>query len=201
MGVSPAATAVELNPKAIAIRQADELKWRDPTGAAPVNQVVLFGDPTKPGFYMVMNRFKPGTFSRPHFHPNDRFITVIKGTWYVGTGNKWDKDATIPVKAGGAVTHFGKEVHYDGAKDEEVIVLITGEGPAPTRRSKSRNDPALSWHCSQRWRCARAPPMPLQATNVTALPRMSRGSSAARPAASRFRRAAAANCAAPAGAS
>ena len=34
--VTPAA-AVELNPKAIAIRQADELKWRDPTGAAPVN--------------------------------------------------------------------------------------------------------------------------------------------------------------------
>jgi len=129
IGVSPVATAVELNSKAIAIRQADEFKWRDPTGAAPVNQVVLFGDPTKPGFYMVMNRFKPGTFSRPHFHPNDRFITVIKGTWYVGTGNKWDKDATIPVKDGGRVTHFGKVVHYDGAKDEDVIMLITGEGP------------------------------------------------------------------------
>ena len=28
------------------------------------------------------------------------------------------------------MTHFGKEVHYDGAKDEEVIVIITGEGPA-----------------------------------------------------------------------
>ena len=129
IGIPFVATAVELNPKAIAIRQADELKWRDPTGAAPVNQVVLFGDPTKPGFYMVMNRFQPNTFSRPHFHPNDRVITVVKGTWYVGTGNKWDKDATIPVKAGGAVTHFGKEVHYDGAKDEEVIVIITGEGP------------------------------------------------------------------------
>ena len=127
--IGPAA-AVELDPKAIAIRQADELKWRDPTGALTVNQVVLFGDPTKPGFYMVMNRFKPDTFSRPHFHPNDRFITVIKGTWHVGTGNKWDKEATIAVKAGGAVTHFGQQVHYDGAKDEEVIVLITGEGPA-----------------------------------------------------------------------
>jgi hypothetical protein len=58
------AFAVELNPKAIAIRQADELKWRDPTGAAPTNQMVLFGDPTKPGFYMVMNRFKPGSSPR-----------------------------------------------------------------------------------------------------------------------------------------
>lgn len=129
--VGPAA-AVELNPKAIAIRQADDIKWRDPTGAAGVNQKILFGDPTKPGFYMVMNRFKPGNFSKPHFHPNDRFITVVQGTWYVGTGNKWDKDATIAVKAGSAVTHFGKEIHYDGAKDEEVVVIITGEGPANT---------------------------------------------------------------------
>jgi len=127
--IGPAA-AVELNPAAITIKQADQLKWRDPTGAAPVNQMVLFGDPTKPGFYMVMNRFKPGSFSKPHFHPNDRFITVIKGTWYVGTGNKWDKDATVGVKTGGAVTHFGKQVHYDGAKDEEVVLIITGEGPA-----------------------------------------------------------------------
>jgi len=28
------------------------------------------------------------------------------------------------------VTHYGKEVHYDGAKDEEVILIITGQGPA-----------------------------------------------------------------------
>jgi quercetin dioxygenase-like cupin family protein len=132
IGLIGPAAAVELNPKAITIRQADDIKWRDPTGAAGVNQKILFGDPTKPGFYMVMNRFQPGNFSKPHFHPNDRFITVVKGTWYVGTGNKWDKDATIPVKAGGAVTHFGKEIHYDGAKDEEVVVIITGEGPSST---------------------------------------------------------------------
>ena len=69
-------------------------------------------------------------FSKPHYHPNDRFITVVQGTWYVGTGNKWDKDATVGVKAGGAVTHYGKQVHYDGARDEEVVLIITGEGPA-----------------------------------------------------------------------
>ena len=123
------AAAAELNPAAISIRQFDQIPWRDPTDAAPTNQKVLFGDPSKPGYYMVLNKFKPGSFSKPHFHPNDRFITVIKGTWWVGTGNKWDKNATVPIKTGGAVTHFGKQVHYDGAKDEEVIVLITGEGP------------------------------------------------------------------------
>jgi quercetin dioxygenase-like cupin family protein len=130
LGLIGPATAVELNPKAISIKQAEQIAWRDPTDAAPTNQKLLFGDPSKPGYYMYLNKFKPGNFSKPHFHPNDRYITVIKGTWYVGTGNKWDKDATVPVKAGGAVLHYGKEVHYDGAKDEEVIVLITGEGPA-----------------------------------------------------------------------
>jgi len=126
--------AAELNPAAIAITIPDNLKWRDPTGAAPINQAVLVGDPTKPGLYVVMNRFKPNTFSRPHFHPNDRFITVIKRIWWVGTGSKFDTDATVPVKAGSFVTHFGKEVHYDGAKDEETWLVIVGEGPATLTR-------------------------------------------------------------------
>ena len=28
----------------------------------------------------------PGTFSKPHFHPETRYIQVIKGTWWVGSG-------------------------------------------------------------------------------------------------------------------
>ena len=57
----------------------DQFKWRDPFNKSPTNQVILYGDPSKEGPYMVINRFSPGDFSRPHFHPNDRFITVLKG--------------------------------------------------------------------------------------------------------------------------
>ena len=32
--------------------------------------------------------------------------------------------------AGTFVTHFGKQVHWDGAKDEDAVLLIMGEGPA-----------------------------------------------------------------------
>jgi hypothetical protein len=126
--------AAELNPAAVAFKLPDQLQWRDPTGAAGVNQAVLQGDPTKTGLYVVMNRFKPGNFSRPHFHPNDRFITVVKGTWWVGSGNTFDPDGTVPMPAGTFVTHFGKQVHYDGAKDEEVVLIIVGEGPATLTR-------------------------------------------------------------------
>jgi quercetin dioxygenase-like cupin family protein len=128
------AAAVELDAKALVYKLPDQLQWRDPTGAAGVNQAVLHGDPTKPGLYVVLNRFKPGNFSRPHFHPNDRFITVVKGTWWVATGNKFDTNNMVPMPTGSFVTHFAKEVHWDGAKDEETWVLIVGDGPATLTR-------------------------------------------------------------------
>jgi hypothetical protein len=123
------ALSADLNPAAVTFKLPDQITWRDPENS-PTNQAILKGDPTKPGLYIVMNRFKPGNFSRPHFHPNDRFITVVKGTWWVGTGTKFDPNATVPMPTGSFVTHTGKQVHYDGAKDEEVMVLIVGEGPA-----------------------------------------------------------------------
>ena len=129
-GAAGTAGAVELDPAALIYKLPDQLTWRDPTGAAGINSAVLHGDPTKPGLYIVLNRFKPGNFSRPHFHPNDRFITVVKGTWWVATGNKFDTDNMVPMPAGSFVTHFGKQVHWDGAKDEEAWVLIVGDGPA-----------------------------------------------------------------------
>ncbi len=70
-------------------------------------------------------------FSKPHFHPHDRFITVISGTWWVGTGPNWDPgNASVPMPAGSFVTHYGKQVHWDGAKDVDAVLLIVGEGPA-----------------------------------------------------------------------
>jgi hypothetical protein len=70
-------------------------------------------------------------FSRPHFHPNDRFITVVSGTWWVGSGPDFDPDkASVPMPAGSFVTHYAKQVHWDGAKDTDAVLLIVGEGPA-----------------------------------------------------------------------
>jgi quercetin dioxygenase-like cupin family protein len=145
-GVGPAAStrATEsqgafggtLNPSAVTYIAPEQFKWRDPFHKSPTNQVVLYGDPSKEGPYMVINRFSPGAFSRPHFHPNDRFITVLKGTWWVGSGSKFDTNNTLPMRAGTFVTHFGKGIHYDGAKDEEVMVLITGIGPATSTQVK-----------------------------------------------------------------
>jgi hypothetical protein len=119
----------QLNPKAITIKLPDQIPWK--RNSAGTNETaVLYGDPAKPGPYVMMFKWLPGQMSQPHWHPNDRMITVLKGTWWVGTGDKFDPDSTVPLPAGSYATHFGKEVHYDGAKDGEVWLLMAGEGPA-----------------------------------------------------------------------
>ena len=131
-----ASRAADLNPAAINIQLPGQLKWTV-TGSG-ANEAVLFGDPSKPGWYGVLVRWDPGHMSRPHFHPNDRYVTVISGTWWVGTGPKYDPPSTKPVPAGSFVTHYAKQIHYDGAKDEPVVLEIVGMGPATSTRAETK---------------------------------------------------------------
>jgi hypothetical protein len=118
----------DLNPAALAYKLPNQIEWKDtPIGA---KMAVMRGDPEKPGPYIVLIKWIPQHMSRPHFHPNDRFITVISGTWWVGTGSKFDPESTVAMPAGSFVTHFAKQIHYDGAKDQEAVLQIVGEGPA-----------------------------------------------------------------------
>jgi len=120
--------APALDPRAIAYLPPEQIPW-GPVTRNGNQQAVLVGDPAKPGFYAVMVKWLPGHMSRPHFHANDRFITVLSGTWWMGSGPVFDPASTVPVRAGSFVTHFGRGVHYDGAKDEPAVLLIMGEGP------------------------------------------------------------------------
>jgi hypothetical protein len=123
------ATAQQLDPKVVAFKLPDQIDWKDnPQGGN--RSAVLQGDPSKAGPYAMLLQWLPGNMSRPHFHPNDRFFIVISGTWWVGSGPKFDPGATVPVPAGSFVTHFAKGVHFDGAKDEQATILVWGEGPA-----------------------------------------------------------------------
>ena len=108
------------------------MEWKDYPGLPGVKFVVLAGDPSKPGLYVIRAKFAPHTMSRPHWHPETRYVTVLKGTWWAGTGENFDPDSTTPVPAGGFAIHAPREVHYDGAKDEEAIVEISGIGPSGT---------------------------------------------------------------------
>ena len=116
----------DLNPKAITVTLPADIKW---TKTAASERAVLYGDPTKPGYYVILVKWLPHNNSRPHYHANDRFIQVLSGTWWVQTGAKYDPAGFKPIPTGAFVIHTGKEIHYDGAKDEPCVIMISGMGP------------------------------------------------------------------------
>ena len=120
--VSRASYAAEVDRAAVDFKTPSEIKWV--RNAAGTNEsAVLFGDPSKPG---------------PHFHPNDRFFIVLSGTWWVGTGEKFDPDNTVPMPAGSYVIHYGGKIHYDGAKNEEAVIQVWGVGAATSTPAEKR---------------------------------------------------------------
>ena len=119
------------SPKFLAL-QPEDLRPADGT-----TQVVISGDPSKPGMYVVQNTFAPGRGSRPHYHDQDRYVTVVKGTWWVSLGPESDvynPSKMVAMKAGSFVFHPAFGHHYDGAKDEEAVVRIMGMGPVTTKQ-------------------------------------------------------------------
>lgn len=125
--LSGLANAAEPDPKVMSYKLPKDIPWQGAAGGP--QRYVLWGDPTKPGPYALLVRWPPGQMSRPHTHPHDRFIVVLKGAWWVGWGQTYDPASTFPIPAGSQVTHFANQYHYDGAKDEEAILEIVGEGP------------------------------------------------------------------------
>jgi quercetin dioxygenase-like cupin family protein len=111
----------------------EQIRWQDVPGSPGVQMATIAGDPAGHGVYVQRVRFPPHVMDRPHWHPGDRYITVIKGTWYTGTGPSFDPQRAVPLKPGSFMFHPAKALHWDGSNsDEEVIVQVFGVGPVET---------------------------------------------------------------------
>ena len=130
--VGPPASGQSVKPDAHGFIAAQPEDLRPGEGGS---QAVVLGDPSKAGLYVVRITFAPGRGSRPHFHSQDRYVTVIRGTWWVALGpdsDVYDPSKMVPMKPGSFVFHPANGHHYDGAKEEEVTVQIIGMGPVTT---------------------------------------------------------------------
>jgi hypothetical protein len=127
--------AAEPDPKAVIFTLPDHIEWRKGAASDTAN---LQGDPSKPGLYIQLTKWHPHNMSRPHFHSTERYITVLSGTWWIGTGTKYDPDSTYPVPAGTYVVDHAGGIHYDGAKDAECVLEIVGMGPVATTQAEAK---------------------------------------------------------------
>ena len=124
MAAEPAAA-----PPFVVIKPQD-VHWKDVPGGHGAQVATLVGNPEKPGFYVIRVKFPPHWMDTPHWHPNARYVTVIEGTWYAGTGTEFDPARAVPLPPGSLMVHPARAPHWDGAPGEEsVIVQIVGQGP------------------------------------------------------------------------
>jgi quercetin dioxygenase-like cupin family protein len=114
------------------IVRPEEIRWQSSPALPGLQTATIQGDPSKPGLYVLRVKFPPGVMTRPHTHNEDRYVTVVQGTWWVGTGSDFAPEKTQPLKAGSFMKHPAGAAHFDGAKNEEVIVQIVGMGVAGT---------------------------------------------------------------------
>jgi quercetin dioxygenase-like cupin family protein len=118
----------------------EQVKWvDDPAGGFGIQRATIQGDPAKPGIYVIRIRFPAGVMSLPHYHKEDRHAVVLKGTWYTGTGGEFQIEKTVGLKPGSYMMHPAGERHFDGAREDEVILQIIGYGPSETTRLSSQS--------------------------------------------------------------
>jgi hypothetical protein len=92
----------------------------------------LYGDFDKPGPYLVMMKWNPGWFNAPHTYATDRIQVVVKGTWFVNSGEEFQPQDAEPVGPAGFVTRAARTPHYDGVPADQpdpAVIAIFGLGP------------------------------------------------------------------------
>ncbi|MFF1832488.1 cupin domain-containing protein [Paenarthrobacter sp. NPDC058040] len=89
----------------------------------------VYGDPTKPGIYVTRIKWPAHVMSLPHSHPGDRHVTVLSGTWFMGIDDTFDPAISRAAKPGSYTFQPAGAIHWDGTKEEEAVIQITGYGP------------------------------------------------------------------------
>ena len=126
----------------------DEIPWPSAvaggtgtSGVSGIETVVLKGDPTRPGLYVLALRAAPNMTIQAHSHKDDRVATVLKGTWYFGYGNKFDEKGLKALPAGSMYTEPSNTPHFARTR-EQVVIEIVGYGPSSTSYVNPADDPA-----------------------------------------------------------
>jgi quercetin dioxygenase-like cupin family protein len=120
-----------------------DIKW----GAAPpvlpkgAKLAVLYGDPGKPGPY-VLRLAAPANYRiPPHWHTQTENLTIVSGALYLGMGDKLVAKEAHALKAGGYHYLPAKQHHYAFTRGATVI-QVSGEGPFDINYIDPKDNPA-----------------------------------------------------------
>jgi len=120
----------------------DKLVWNKVPPSLPPGAMlaVLEGDMSKEGPFTVRLTVPANYKIPPHWHPAIEHVTVVKGSFYMGSGEKFDEAAATKLTVGGFAVMPVKHVHYAFSK-EAAEIQLHGMGPWGITYINAADDP------------------------------------------------------------
>ncbi len=119
----------------------DELKWVDIPSLPPGAKLAVIEGPLNQAGPLTFRLKLPANYQIPaHWHPAIEHVTVISGTFNMGTGDKLDQAKTKALTAGSVAIMQPKTNHFGWTKDE-TIVQVHGVGPWGVTYVNPADDP------------------------------------------------------------
>lgn len=121
---------------------ADEVQWASGPASLPpgAQAAVLYGDPTADNLFVMRLKLPAGYHIPPHFHPKPEIVTVISGSFELGSGETADPEETDLLVEGSMFVMPPGMAHYVYT-DEETVVQLNSVGPWSITYLNSADDP------------------------------------------------------------
>lgn len=140
--LATAAAVPVLAAEAHKVVPAQEIQWgKGPASLPPgAEAVTLYGDPGKEGLFAYRIKLPAGYHIPPHTHPKPEIVTVLSGTFLLGTGEAADKAKARPLSAGSFFAFEPGTAHYVFT-DQEAVIQLNSTGPWAITYVKADDDP------------------------------------------------------------
>ena len=108
------------------------LQWRTPPDNPSLRAAWVVGAPSAHGAYVLRVMLAAGGRIPPHTHPDERCVTVLAGTVYVGFGTTVREADLVAMPAGTVYVVPAGMPHYLVARDIGATYQESGVGPTAT---------------------------------------------------------------------
>ena len=120
---------------------AAQLKWAPVPSLPKGAQIAVIEGPMNQAAPFTVRIKFPANYNLPaHTHPAIERITVLTGTFHMGTGEKFSRSATQPVRAGDLMIMKPGTPHFAWT-DTETVVQLHGTGPWGINYVNANEDP------------------------------------------------------------
>lgn len=107
----------------------DDVKWTAGTGPFAGAQIaVVYGNPEKPGPYIMRLKAPDGFKVAPHTHADTENVTVLQGALLLGVGDSADPSKAKELPAGSFFS-VPKGLHHYAMTKGDTIIEISAMGP------------------------------------------------------------------------